>query len=77
MARLKITPDEARDLILARWSRILHQIIDGYLNAHQRGLLQGIENLADKYTTPLHQILTEREKETELLNQYLLELGYE
>ena len=77
LARLKITPDEARELILARWSRILHQIIDGYLNAHQRGLLRGIENLADKYTTPLHQILTEREKETELLNQYLLELGYE
>lgn len=77
MARLKITPEEAQTLILDRWERTLYQTIDGYLQAHQRILLQAVETLWDKYTTPLHEILNEREKETELLNQYLIELGYE
>lgn len=77
MARLKIAPDEAKRLILDRWERTLHQTIDGYLQAHQRALLQAVEILWDKYTTPLHRILAEREKETELLNQYLKGLGYE
>jgi hypothetical protein len=39
--------------------------------------LQAVENLHEKYTTPLHSILSEREKETQLLNTFLMELGYE
>lgn len=76
-ARIKITPDEAKQLILNRWNRILHQTINGYLQAHSRGLLQSIENLWEKYTTTLNSILSEREKETQLLNTFLTELGYE
>lgn len=76
-ARLKITPEEAKALILDRWNRILHQTINGYLQAHSRKLLQNIENLWDKYTTTLNSILGEREKETQLLNSFLTELGYE
>lgn len=76
-ARLYISPEKAKALIVNRWQRILHQTINGYLQTHQRNLLQAIENLWDKYTTPLHAILSEREKETELLNAFLMELGYE
>jgi len=76
-ARLLITPEEAKALILDRWNRTLHQTINGYLQAHSRHLLQSIENLWDKYTTTLNSILSEREKETQLLNQFLNELGYE
>lgn len=76
-ARLLITPEEAKELILSRWHRTLHQAINGYLQTHQRNLLQAVENLWDKYTTPLHKILSEREKETKLLNTFLMELGYE
>jgi type I restriction enzyme M protein len=76
-ARIVITPDEARQLILKRWNSVLHQTIDSYLQAHSRALLQAIENLNGKYTTPLQSILNEREKETELLNSFLIELGYE
>lgn len=76
-ARILITPDEAKELILKRWKLTLHQTINGYLQNHSRLLLQAVENLYDKYTTPLHDILTEREKETELLNSFLIELGYE
>ena len=76
-ARLLIKPDEAKELILKRWLLILHATINGYLQAHQRTLLQAVENLWDKYTTPLHSILTEREIETATLNNFLIELGYE
>ncbi|MBA4391008.1 MAG: type I restriction-modification system subunit M [Syntrophus sp. (in: bacteria)] len=77
LARLSITPEEAKELILKRWQATLHQTIDGYLQAHSRQLLLVVENLHDKYTIPLHAILSEREKETELLNTFLIELGYE
>ncbi len=76
-ARLLILPEEAKELILKRWQRMLHETISGYLQTHQRILLQAVENLWDKYTTPLHFILSEREKETKLLNTFLMELGYE
>jgi len=76
-ARLKITPEEAKELILDRWNRTLHQTINGYLQALNRHLLQNIENLWEKYTTTLSSILKEREKETQLLNSFLTELGYE
>ncbi len=76
-ARLLISPEEAKELILKRWKITLQQTINGYLQTHSRKLLQAIENLHDKYTIPLHKILSEREKETQLLNTFLIELGYE
>lgn len=76
-ARLLISPEEAKELILKRWLSVLHSTINGYLQTHQRQLLQAAENLYEKYTIPLHSILSEREKETQLLNSFLMELGYE
>ena len=76
-ARLLITPEEAKELILKRWQSILHQTINGYLQTHSRQLLITIEHLHSKYTTPLHSILEARETETQLLNTFLMELGYE
>lgn len=76
-ARLLITPEEAKELILKRWQNVLHQTINGYLQTHSRQLLIAIEHLHSKYTNPLHSILEERETETQLLNTFLMELGYE
>lgn len=76
-ARLLITPEEAKELILKRWLQTLQYTVNTYLQANQRQLLQAVENLWEKYNVPLHNILEEREKETELLNQFLVELGYE
>lgn len=76
-ARLLIPPEEAKELILKRWNNILHQTVDGYLQTHQRQLLLSVENLWEKYTITLNSILTDREKETKLLNNFLTELGYE
>ena len=76
-ARLLITPEEAKELIMKRWLRTLQQTVNDYLQSHQRQLLQAMENVWEKYTIPLHSILNDRELETELLNKYLVELGYE
>ncbi len=76
-ARLLITPEQAKDLILKRWLRTLQQTVNDYLQAHQRQLLQAVENVWEKYTVPLHSILKEREEQTEILNTFLIELGYE
>ncbi|HOI30997.1 MAG TPA: type I restriction-modification system subunit M [Melioribacteraceae bacterium] len=76
LAREKITQEEAKVLILARWKRTLTTTVDEYLKQYQRKFLFVIENLWNKYTTPLHTILNERDKETEQLNKFLSELGY-
>lgn len=76
-ARILITPEEAKELILTRWQLTLHLTVNGYLHTHQRNLFQAVEKLWDKYNTPLHNIVSEREKETKLLNTFLRELGYE
>jgi len=76
-ARLKIMPEEVKELILNRWNRTLHKTLNGYLQSHSRHLLQSIENLWEKYTATLNSILSQREKETQLLNSFLTELGYE
>lgn len=77
LARISITPEKAKELILKRWKATLHQTIENYLQAYSRQLLLSVENLHDKYTIPLLDILSEREKETELLNSFLIELGYD
>lgn len=76
-ARLLITPKEAKELILSRWLRALQQTVNDYLQAHQRQLLQVVEKIWEKYTDTLHGILNSRETDTETLNNYLIELGYE
>lgn len=76
-ARVKITPAEAEQLIIARWERTLYSTIDGYLKQYLQGFVAAVENLHNKYTVTLKNLITEREEETQLLNQYLNELGYE
>ena len=76
-AREKITPDQARDLILARWKGILNTTIMAYVADYRREFLSRIENLWEKYTTTINEILAEREKAGETLNRFLGELGYE
>ena len=76
-ARAKISVEEAKILIIKRWERTLHTVINGYQEIHTRNLIQSIEELFEKYTTTLNDVLSSREKETQLLNNFLIELGYE
>ena len=76
-AREQITPEEAKQLILHRWLTNLHSTINSYLEVHTRQLQQAVEELHDKYTVTLTDILTERDTYTNELNHYLEELGYD
>jgi type I restriction enzyme M protein len=76
-AREQITADEAKQLIMDRWHTILHSTINNYLEVHTRQLQQAVEELHDKYTLTLTDILIERESFTRELNKFLEELGYE
>jgi type I restriction enzyme M protein len=76
-AREKITEDEAKALILERWQQTLNNTVNAYIQQHQRSLRSHLERIWDKYTVTLTNILNEREKEQTLLNNFLMELGYE
>jgi type I restriction enzyme M protein len=76
-AREQITPEEAKPLIMNRWLTNLHRTISSYLEVHTRQLQQAVEELHDKYTVTLIDILTDRETYTKELNKFLEELGYE
>ncbi|GAB3695415.1 N-6 DNA methylase [Spirosoma flavus] len=76
-ARQRITATEAERLILARWERTLYATFEGYLKQYRQSFIAAIENLHSKYNVTLKGLLTEREAENKILNQFLSELGYE
>lgn len=76
-AREKITPEEAKELIIKRWERTLHSVVKGYQEIHTRNLINSIVELYEKYTITLDDVLSSREQESNLLNNFLIELGYE
>jgi type I restriction enzyme M protein len=76
-AREQITPEVAKQLIINRWHIKLHSTINSYLEVHTRQLQQAVEELHDKYTVTLTDILTERDIYTTELNKFFEELGYE
>ena len=75
-AREKITDEEAEELIVARWNRTIHSIVDAYIEEFARNLQLDIEHTYEKYTVTLKNILSDRDKVTADLNKYLEELGY-
>jgi type I restriction enzyme M protein len=76
-AREKISPDEACELILARWKETLETTVMDYVNRYERSLLQELESRFTKYRHTLRGILDEREAAAEEFNGFLMELGYE
>jgi type I restriction enzyme M protein len=76
-ARAKISVDQARNLILERFQRVLSERFDDYLRQYQRALIAAVENLHSKYAVTTKDILKERDSEAAQLNKFLKELGYE
>lgn len=76
-AREKITELEAKELILERFRQLLLVEYEGYLRQYRQGFVAKVENLWSKYSVTVKEILAERDQEVELLNQFLVELGYE
>ncbi|KKK67109.1 hypothetical protein LCGC14_2957350, partial [marine sediment metagenome] len=76
-ARAKISEEEAKQLILERFQRLLTEQFDSYLRQYQRAFIATVENLWDKYAVTTKQILAERDQEADQLNAFLKELGYD
>lgn len=75
-ARMKITPEQAREVILERLKKTLLDIYQGYLRADQRACIKTIENLWNKYAVTAKDIEAERDAASVRLTKYLNELGY-
>ncbi|MBC3918127.1 N-6 DNA methylase [Undibacterium sp. CY18W] len=76
-ARLKISKDEARIVIVKRLGKVLFDSYQHYLRADQRACVAEIENLWAKYAITAKQIETARNEAAQELQDYLVELGYE
>lgn len=76
-AREKITPDEAKVLILVRFKETLHYTVMDYVNRYERTLITELEIRYTKYQNTLVSILDSREQAATQLNNFLMELGYE
>lgn len=76
-ARLKISKDEARVVIVERLGQVLFDSYRQYLRADQRACITAIEYLSGKYAVTAKQIEAERENAAQALQVFLVELGYE
>jgi len=76
-ARQKISPAEARQVILKRLEQVLMESYRQYLRADQRACAAAIENLWGKYAVTAKHLEAAREQATAGLQGYLAELGYE
>jgi type I restriction enzyme M protein len=75
-ARLKISSDEARKVIVARLGQVLFSSYQQYLRADQRACIAAIENLWSKYAVTAKQIEAERDQAAAELQAFFAELGY-
>ena len=76
-ARVKISTDEAKGVILERLHRLLVQTYEGYLRADQRACVAALENLHGKYAVTAKQIEAKWDEAAAKLKGFLVELGYE
>lgn len=76
-ARLKISKDEARQVIVERLGKLLFESYWQYLRADQRACIAAVENLWGKYAVTAKQIEAERDEAAKALQDFLVELGYE
>jgi type I restriction enzyme M protein len=76
-ARLKISRDEARVVIVQRLGQTLFDSYRQYLRADQRACVAALENLWGKYAVTAKQLEAERDAAVATFRGFLVELGYE
>ena len=76
-ARQKISPAEARQVILKRLEQVLMESYRQYLRADQRACVAAIENLWGKYAVTAKELEVARKQATNVLAGFLAELGYD
>lgn len=75
-ARKSISPAEAEQLILERWSAELEETMLRYLGQYKQVVAERVEMIYKKYYQPLEYLLQVRDDEKIKLDQYLKGLGY-
>jgi type I restriction enzyme M protein len=76
-AREKITPEVAKELIEARFKQHMVASYAHYLRQLVTQIVKAVESLHNKYAVTVKDILTNRDQQAALLNDFLVELGYE
>lgn len=74
--RSKLSEEQAKELILAKFLDEFQKILDGYLSEGEQKVLVALENYYSKYSTTLISIKNSRDYEDQKLNCFLKELGY-
>ncbi len=72
----QLTVEEAKRLILKKLYDIAGRELDRYLSAEKRALIQGVENLWNKYAISSQKLEQQRETTLGELNGFLTGLGY-
>ncbi|MCK4304953.1 MAG: type I restriction-modification system subunit M [Candidatus Eisenbacteria sp.] len=72
----RLTEGEAKRLILKKLYDIANGELERYLNAEKRRLVQGVENLWDKYAVSSRALEAEREARLKTLDGFVKGLGY-
>jgi type I restriction enzyme M protein len=72
----QLTDEEAKRLILKKLYDIASRELERYLSAEKRALIQGVENLWNKYAVSSRELEQQRAKTLEELNGFLKVLGY-
>jgi len=76
-ARLKISSEDAKALIEARFKQELEGDYSAYIRAITSSLVKAVENLHNKYAVTVKDIVGARDTEAALLDGFMTELGYE
>jgi type I restriction enzyme M protein len=74
--RQQLTEDEAKELIIGRFYRVIESYLEKELNNEKKALIKIFENLWDKYQTSLEELKEERDQEVRKLEEFLAGLGY-
>jgi len=74
--RGQLTVEEAKRLILKKLYDIASRELERYLSEEKRALIQGVENLWNKYATSSQKLEQQRETTLGELNGFLAGLGY-
>jgi len=72
----QLTEDDAQRLVLKKIYDIANAELERYLSAEKRLLVQGVENLWDKYAVSSRELDAEREATLKTLDGFMSGLGY-
>jgi len=72
----QLTTEQAKQLILKKLYDLVNNELKRYLNAEKRLLVQGVENLWDKYAVSNRELEAEREATLKTLEGFVNGLGY-